>query len=261
MSIATEISHSSPLPAPFSARHACERLAITGGLQREELPAELMYRTSQRARVPLELASHAWSSEDIRRLRLTEIFGALGTHIVNIGLFPQPSSVLPLMQLEILVVKQRLSLFIMDAVLAPSRVWSLEVESPSQCLRRLADHSAFPPTEKRSEWAQTVISKHAIWSRPNTSASIAPACDATLALLDWCSTAIAVGKGQRVSAEQAEQNQHFLNHVRTVCLDNEPSRPYLGSMFGADWAEWYMSEFLFVNDEYSETDLMQENQG
>ncbi len=253
MSTAIMTPRMSPLPAMFSAHQACERLAAVCSLQSESLPTNLLHRTSQRARVPLELVSHAWTSKDIRRLRLTEIFGALGTHIVNIGIFPQPTSVLPLMQLEILVVKQRLSLFIIDALLPPPLSWSLEPESPSQYLRRLASsYSAFPPTEKRSEWAQTVISQDAIWSRPNTSDAIAPACEATLAFLDWCGTAIVAGQGQRVSTEEAEPCRHFLDHFKTTCLDNEPSRPYLSSMFGAEWAERYMSEFLFVNEEPGE---------
>lgn len=260
MSTATEILQSSPLPAMFSAQQACERLASVCNLQLEELPDDILNRTSQRERIPLELVSHAWTSKDIRRLRLTEIFGALGTHIVNIGIFPQPTSVLPLMQLEILVVKQRLSLFIIDAMLPPPLSWHLEIESPSQCLRRLAANSnAFPPTAKRSDWAQAVISQDAIWSRPNTSDAIAPACEATLGFLEWCSAVIAAGQGQRGSAEQADQYRHFLDRFKAICLDNEPSRPYLSSMFGAAWAERYMSEFLFVNEGFGQEERSYEN--
>ncbi len=248
MSTATATPLNEPLPATFSALQACERLAAVSHLEPEDLSADLQHRTSQRPRIPLEIVSHAWVSEDIRRLRLTEIYGALGTHIVNIGIFPQPTSILPLMQLEILVVKQRLSLFIMDAILPPALPWTLGVESPPQCLQRLAAaYRAFPPTPKRSEWAQTVISKDAIWSRPNTADAIAPACDATLAFLDWCGTVIAAGQGQRTASEQTDQYRQFLDRFTTICLDNEPSRPYLSSMFGTAWAERYMSESLFCN--------------
>ena len=239
----------SPLPDTFSARQVCEHLATTCGLRPESLPRSLLHRASRKKHVPLELVSYAWTSSDIRRLRLTEIYGALGTHIVNIGIFPHPTSVLPLMQLEILVVKQRLSLFIVDAVLPPGWRWSLEAASPSQYLRQLAStYGAFPPTEKRSEWAQTVISQDAIWSRPNNADAIAPACEATLSYLRWCGTVMAAGRGRRTSREQARQYEQFLDYVKTTCIDHEPSRPYLGSMFGPEWSEWYMREFLFIDE-------------
>lgn len=239
----------SPLPGAFSARRACERLAAACGLQAEPLPARLLNRASRRRDVPLELVSYAWTSSEVRRLRLTEICGALGTHIVNVGIFPQPTSVLPFMQLEILVIKRRLSLFIMDAVLPPSWAWSLETASPSQYLRGVASsYQDFPPTERRSAWARTVISRDAIWSRPNNSDAIAPACEATLAYLEWCGTVMAAGRGRHVPRERAREYEQFLEHIQTTCIENEPSRPYLGAMFGAEWSEWYMREFLFLRE-------------
>ncbi|PON15966.1 hypothetical protein C2W62_20975 [Candidatus Entotheonella serta] len=240
----------SPLTAIFVPLQACEDLAATCGMQPEVVPADFMHRSSQHSQNPLDLVSYAWTSETIYRMRLTEIFGPPGTHIVNIGIFPHVTSILPLMQLELLVIKQRLLLLIIDALLPPTLYWSLDTESPSQALQRLATtYNTLPLTNKRDEWTQFVISNDAIWSRPNTTEAITPACEAVIAFFAWCATIIRTDQGQRLSADQTAQRICFMHRFRTIWLDNEPSRPYLSSMFGAEWAERYMSEFLFGHQE------------
>ncbi len=167
---------------------------------------------------------------------------------------------LPIVQLEILIIKQRLSLFIMDAFIPPFLCWSLDTESPSQYLRRLAaTYNMLPLTEKRDEWTQGVISKDAIWSRPNTADAVAPACEATQTLLTWCTTVIQAGQDRSLSVEQTNQCIRFLDRFRAIWLDNEPSRPYLSAMFGAEWAERYMSEFLFVSEGFGEKERNHES--
>ncbi len=232
---------------------ACVALASRCELKPSYLPNTFSERSASRADISLQMRSFAWHAPGVRQFRLTEITGAAGTYMANVGVLPQPESVLPLMQLELLVVKERLFLFIADVLPLPPEIWALPTIDPHKYLRQLAAaHPELPSTLERPEWSKAVISESAIWSRPNQVEAVAPAHTACQSFLEWCGQIIQAGAGQSVSGAIADARRDLLRHFREVFLEHEPSRPYLGSMFGKDWAERYMSDFLFVDIDTNE---------
>jgi len=219
---------------------ACERLAAAAGLTPVRLPAAIAEARSERGGA--HLRSHAWAGTAIDSLRITTITDNAGTIITNIGLFPAPTSALPLIQAETVILRGKLFLTILDATLPPGEPWQFATTPPETLLASL-QHPLLPPSPDRPEWCRDLISAAAIWTRPNTAEAIAPAAEAEALLLQWSLDLLQ-------SASQASNFQHtreaFLRALREQFIVNEPSRAYLKNVFGAEWAEHYIREFLFA---------------
>lgn len=184
-----------------------------------------------------DLRSWAWSSSKVGWARLTIIGTGAGFRVANWAAFPRFDVDAPICQAELIEVKGRLFLLVLDALYASSDGRGAATRS----LERLgADLRHATPVQERPSWSDGFITPEAIWSRAGSAEALAEGVKAFHAFMDgsleWLDGAFH-GSAPRRAA--------LYGRMRRCFLDNEPSRPFMSKTFGVEWSEAYMSNFLF----------------
>ncbi|MEM9696367.1 MAG: hypothetical protein AAGA56_27735 [Myxococcota bacterium] len=182
------------------------------------------------------LASWAWAGPTIGYARLTVIETAAGFRVANWAAFPRFDCVAPMCQAELIEVKGRLFLLVLDALALPGE------DRARTALRTLgAGLEAVKPVVTRPTWAQDFITEDAIWSRSNSEAALDEAVGVFSAYMaastTWLLEGAVDGRAGERRALYARMRKRFLAH--------EPSRPFMVKTFGAAWSERYTAGFLF----------------
>lgn len=234
----------------LSAERCALRIAAAGALELEKLPEDLPSRDVARGEHIVRLRSGAWCGRGVARLRYTEISGLPGLYVMNIGLLPSADRGLPMVHAEIVVVGGALRVLILDAHSLGSSWWPAGVASAATELARLRQLAGFELASERPIWAADVISADAVWASSSRPEGVASAAEGADALTSWAASALAA---EWPACDESERNRRgaVLHDVRATFLRNEPSRPFLRSVFEPEWAERYMAEFLFPEMECS----------
>ncbi|QDV04608.1 Phycocyanobilin:ferredoxin oxidoreductase [Planctomycetes bacterium Poly30] len=215
------------------------------------LPTELAQTASEKGGTVTRHVTRAFVSPDHVWLRASEIFSDRGTLILNLAAFPVPHSYLPLMQVELIIVRSRVVLAIYDLHDLLAREESLSSPgAPATVCRSLRKRfgADLPQVDERPEWTEGVLSSEALWSRPMTEDALVPSLQALDAFLDACKTASmrskAAGYPRRADEAAAEVAQ-CLARVRRQSLEGNPSKRFLETTFGKAWADPFLTDVLY----------------
>jgi hypothetical protein len=233
--------------SPFSQLSIrCQAIARAGDLPELQLGEDLRCRAGLGPNAKEVLESRMWERAGMGRLRLTTIGDGDGTRITNIGFFPEPTVPLPVVQSEVVVLRGRPFVVIFDAHPREESQFQYQQMEPADFLGRV--QRLFPelsPVPERPEWTSGYISPAAIWSRPTHPRSLAAAAGAEALLLSWLEDLVAQQYMEGERAKEGVRNLDWMEKFALHFREHEPSRPYLQKVFGADWADHYINEFLF----------------
>ncbi|MDX2177775.1 MAG: hypothetical protein SF028_15035 [Candidatus Sumerlaeia bacterium] len=231
--------------APGAAKHTAESVAeavlrFVAELRPDDAPApqELLRRRAVREGSPLAIESSVWRAKGWRWIRFTRISGDGATDIVNFGMFPEPASPFPVLQLESLVLRGRLFLAIHDVNDLADGGSGLE-PSPR---RALSNNPLFPRCEDRAPWTDAVFSKEVFWTRPQDPGALAALPARTE---DFLEAARTWRRGGRRQEFDPERRRARIGALAAAMIENEPSRNYLAAQFGPEWSERFIRGFLF----------------
>lgn len=231
-----------------------ERLASAAGAHHEPLPVEWAEARRPRGDHQVVLRSASWRSPGIARLRATHISGLPGLLIVNLGVLPTPSSRIPMVHAEVVVVGGNVRVAILDALVLSSGAWPFAAPPPQAILEALRGRAQpFSTDSIRPDWSAKAISADALWIQPAAGTSMAAIAALADQFLTWVTSLLAAPEGRHLN-DPSHGSSERLREIREVFLANEPSRPFLCSTFGSAWGERYMSEFLFPEIEHSPAD-------
>lgn len=216
-------------------RRAFDEYIEALGLQPEELDSSSVNRDNSGKKA--ELRSWAWSSKQIQWARLTVIRTGAGFRVANWAAFPRPDLDAPMCQAELIEVKGKLFLLVLDALYAGSSgrgpattdlsEWKLALQHLTQ-------------VKQRPSWSEGFITPEAIWSRTGTTEALEEGFSVfhqfMRGSIRWLS-----GPSDGRSADRSD----LYRAMRSRFLDNEPSRPFMTKVFGSHWSEAYMQSFLF----------------
>lgn len=204
-------------------------------LQPISIPSDAVDRSSEERGASLR--SWAWSSSLLGWCRLTEIQTGAGFRVANWAAFPRFDVDVPTCQAELIEVKGRLFLLVLDALYASPDGTGPATQELRSASREL---ESVLPVQTRPEWSEGFITDAAIWSRTAT----ADALDEGVKIFHWfMGASVRWMRGSLDGRADARAAQY--RRMRRRFLDNEPSRPFMTKTFGADWSEAYMEDFLF----------------
>lgn len=183
------------------------------------------------------LRSWAWTSDTVAWARLTVIETGAGFRVANWAAFPRFRFEGPICQAELIEVKGKLFLLVLDALYASA-------DGRGAGTRELAELGGglrwATPVESRPAWSEGFITPEAVWSRAGTSEALEEGVDAFHGFMK-ASVAWLAGDFD----DQAAARSRLYRAMRRRFLDNEPSRPFMSKTFGTEWSEGYMEDFLF----------------
>lgn len=183
------------------------------------------------------LRSWAWSSGRVAWARLTTIETEAGFRVANWAAFPCFDVDAPMCQAELIEVKGKLFLLVLDALYDGP-----EGRGPGTRQLDLLGRSLqwATPVDRRPDWSQGFITPGAIWSRAGTSEALEEGIEAFHRFMQ----ASVVWLQGRLDGRGRERAQLYAR-MRARFLENEPSRPFMTKTFGGAWSEAYMENFLF----------------
>lgn len=249
--IYTTIPTSCDLEAHIArGRKAANRLTELRNRIPVVLPPDIESVTHERSGIVTSMKSRAYRTRVFQWLRVTEIHSPAGTWIFNLGGFPWPECNMPLVEAEVVILRGRLHLLLLDAIAMTGTVWTSMQDPPATLLGRLTEEArdTLPQTVDRPEWASAVRGPHAFWSAPRSEEAVGPAMDVLKTFLDWVAeTDLDIS---RQTADRIHAGERFerLDAVCETCVREAPSRPFLSRFFGEKWAERYIDEFLYPRE-------------
>ncbi len=188
----------------------------------------------------VELHSWAFASTRVTWARLTEIRSRSEFFAFSWTVIPSFEFDVPLFQAELIEVKRKLFLLVMDARVP--RADNEEQQGRLEAgLSKLHD-PLLPSVEQRPPWSRSCIGPTAVWTRPMNESALPVGVRAFRDFLRW--SALWVEGGARDPERSNLRREDYLA-VRAGFLENEPARPYMHRAFGVEWSEAYMERFLY----------------
>lgn len=211
----------------------------------QELQPHIKTCTTNKGGKETVLTSYAWSRAGYPWIRLSEIKNAQGTFIYNLAALPDPRVCAPMIQAEIVVLRSKLFLIILELSLMgksqPATTPTFH-EFLTQLTTKYSDQ--LPPVTERMAWAEGVIDEDAFWSKPNTTESIPAgfqALEEFFRFLERVQSEFAVSS----EPDEAIASKEHLIKMAEKFNANGPSKPFLETFFGKEWTEQYLVEFFF----------------
>lgn len=206
------------------------------------LPLELRRMQAGLPQRSAVIQSWAWSGPTIAFARLTEIETDAGFLVYNWACIPSFQQDAPICQAELIEVKGKLFLLVLDVVdpvdSSMSRAPALRWKERLERLHR----PGLPQVPERPSWSRGFLTASALWCRTSTSEALCEARAAMRAYLELCSHILGASRADPV---RAPRRAAFYRSMRETFLTHEPSRPYMHKTFGKAWSETYMGTFLF----------------
>ncbi|MDX1972953.1 MAG: hypothetical protein SFY68_10525 [Candidatus Sumerlaeia bacterium] len=220
-------------------QHAESLLLQRPGVVAAPLPAELGHAVSTKGQKETVNSSHAFSSPMWRWLRRNVITDGNQTLIYNLAAFPHPGVDAPLVEAEIVILRGKLFVLILDA--HPLSAAPGEVHAANAILSPLPGVvPELPPVAERPPWAEGCISANAFWSQPMTPEAVEPALNLLPRFFE--SVVAAVGSPSPV-ADPTERRQ-ALHGLLMHLQQHAPSKSFLSAFFGEEWTQRYVQEFF-----------------
>lgn len=188
----------------------------------------------------VELHSWAFASTRVSWARLTEIRSRSEFIAFSWTVIPSFEFDVPLFQAELIEVKRKLFLLVMDARVPRADNEDLQVRLEAE-LSKLHD-PLLPSVEHRPSWSRSCIGPTAVWTRPMNEPALPVGVRAFRDFLRW--SAPWIEGGVRDPGRSNLRREDYLA-VRAGFLENEPARPYMHRAFGVEWSEAYMERFLY----------------
>lgn len=208
------------------------------------IPAQLQTRTSANGK--FLLTADAWRialSGSYADLRMVKIDSAK-SHIINVWIFPAAPQAMPVFAAELIGVHDAVRVAFID-IQAP--VTSAISARLSKQLKPVAHtYASLPCDEAAPEWAISSSLGEYTYAR-NVGLSQLPvlrACylhyfDLYLGHLNSIHLQHGSNRGKSAALEQLHAYQ--LHH-----MEHSPGKKFLGNLFGVDWTERFMLDFLFT---------------
>lgn len=220
--------------------HFLENVAAWGGRE-ISVEAHLCEKTSPDGATRCQ--SWVFDGPAVRWARLAELTNhANGFRALSWAVFPRSEHRAPWVQAELIEVKRKLFLLVMDA--HPARVDAPLLGPRCRDAMVALQREALPSVQERPEWAEGVISMQAVWTRPMRAESLGPAEDAFGALLAHSVPWFAEASRDETPTAKAAREGHY-RLIRQRFLEFEPARPYMHRAFGEAWSEEYMASLLY----------------
>jgi len=239
------------------AGEAFDLIAGLPGARPVDIPERFAWTASVRGPRTIQ-RTRAWESPDVLWARVSEIWNERGNHILSVATFPRPEALVPLCQLETVVLRGRLFVVVLDILPVP------EAGDPGPASGALpprldpvafldslrAAHPELGSPAPRPDWANGIIGEHAIWTRPNDPAGAVGGGRALLAATRFVAEAHRTLAGARRPTEGDGRGRarRALREIFEACLAAGPSKPMKKTLFGEDWGDPFFEEVFYPLD-------------
>lgn len=212
-------------------------------LEKRKTHPELAKKTAIKGDPSSVIESTKYSHSNYPYARFADIANDSETYILNVAVFPKPGLNCPLIEAELVILRGKLFLYLLE-------INSLGVPVIDQKKHDhffhdfLNQYPALTNVDDIPDWANQIMSSHFVWSRPNTEEAIEQAFD-SLEKFYALSTETLNQTAEKLTAEETKIQKKQLEQYIDVYLKEVPSRPFLKMMFGDEWTEKYLEEFVF----------------
>ncbi len=176
-------------------------------------------------------------------LRMVTIDGAK-SHIINTWIFPCTPQACPVFAAELIGVGDAVRVAFID-IQAP--VAQVRCQQLATRLRSLSQsYASLPCDEAAPDWATDASLGHFTYARNVELSQLSSVHDCTLGYLDLYldhARSIRTSSAARSETSAAVEQLHAyqLHH-----MEHSPGKKFLGNLFGSEWTESFMLDFLFT---------------
>jgi len=212
-------------------------------LEKQITESEISKKTAIKGDPTSVIESTEYSHSNYPYARFADIANESETYILNVAVFPKPGLNCPLIEAELVILRGKLFLYLLE--INSLEVPVIDQEKHDQFFQEfLNQYPSLKNVDDIPDWAHQIMSSHFVWSRPNTEEAIEEAFE-SLGKFYELSADTMNQNAKKLSAEETAVQKKNLEQYIDVYLKEVPSRPFLKMMFGDDWTEKYLEEFVF----------------
>ncbi len=209
------------------------------GLTPVEISPELARRHGEFRGGRIVIESSMYRGNRIRNARFAVVYGET-LEIGNILCVPDPDFVVPILGADLVAVRE--SSVMVAADLSPvSSVESDHVDQFQRLARFRESSPELPSGGELPEWAKLLFSPHALYTR----VGLDQATDAFEALNVFPARFIEELQMADAQLDRRVEISRSQGHYSNVHRADDKGLRLLGAMFGMEWAQRYLEEFLF----------------
>ena len=165
------------------------------------------------------------------------------SNIINTWIFPADARWLPVFAAELIGVGDAVRVAFVDVQVPVSGARTEHLEQQLESVARAFD--SLPCDEEAPDWATDASLGHFTYARqvPDQQLSSIRACylDYLNLYLNYVCCAEVQSKAGSIAAARATLHAYQLHHMQ-----HSPGKKFLGNLFGVDWTERFMLDFLFT---------------
>lgn len=219
------------------------------GSEKASLPEDIRVMESFKGNKHTANYSYAWTNDLYQWMRINEIVGDGETYIINIAGFPRPERLAPMIEAEVVVLRGKLFVIVLDILALGEEPTLANSCSPERFLSTLiASAESLPQiaTADRPDWSVGTVSEHSLWSRPQTGSSVGEAKTSLESYIVYLSNHLSelsnVGPAnEHLTSERADK----LGEILRVFYEQGPANRFLSTYFGDAAASCYKQKYLY----------------